>query len=291
MGPVLLLALLILAAALHIFRDRGFAEASKLQITLFILYAMVEPWILRLLDKMLRSKILSGTRPGRALLKAIAKALWFLPHGIVIDHEAAVKLIKAIPDDSHIAIGPCVCKKSIGMREEPYFLDMLIMYGAEIFKKVPPEEYEYRYISKEEAIKLLQEFREHNLVHEAFACFKSKKWLSVICNCGKQYCVPTRGYLVTGEGVYPGPSTAVVDVEKCAGIEKCGVCMKVCTFNAVESSEGKSTVTKRCMGCGLCAYRCPQGARRLVPRSGYNARFLPIEHIYPSNPTQAEQSR
>ena len=80
-----------------------------------------------LIDKMLKSKLLSGTRPGRALLRALAKALWFLPHGVVVEHEAALRLIDSLPEDSHVAIGPCVCKKSIGVREEPYYTDMVIM--------------------------------------------------------------------------------------------------------------------------------------------------------------------
>jgi Pyruvate/2-oxoacid:ferredoxin oxidoreductase delta subunit len=280
MAAELLLAVAPLLAAAHIFSDSGFGEESRFQLWLHAFYAKIEPGVVWLIDKMLKSKLLSGTRPGRAFLKALAKALWFLPHGVVVEHEAALRLIDSLPEDSHIAIGPCVCKKSIGVREEPYYTDMVIMYGAQAYKLAHPEE--YKFISKEEAKELLRQFREHNLIHEVFACFKAKSWAFVICNCDPRYCIPTRSYFVTGEGVYPGPLVARVDAGKCAGTGSCGVCLKVCPFGAVEARDGKSAVrADKCMGCGICVYRCPSKARELVPRESYNPRFLPIEHTHP----------
>lgn len=46
-----------------------------------------------MIDKMLTNRFLSGNRFGRFILKITGKLLWFLPHGIVIDHEAAIRLI------------------------------------------------------------------------------------------------------------------------------------------------------------------------------------------------------
>ena len=269
-----------LLALLHIFAHDGFKEEGKFQLWLHAFYAKIEPGVVWFIDKLLRSRILNGTRPGRALLKALAKMLWFLPHGVVIEHEAALRLIESLPEDSHIAIGPCVCKMGIGVREEPYYTDMVIMYGASAYKLAHPEE--YRFISKEEAKELLKRFRDHNLVHEVYACFRAKSWAFVICNCDVKYCVPTRSYLLVKEGVYPGPLYARVNAEKCLGLDLCGTCRKVCPFGAVYASDGMaSTDPSKCMGCGLCVYRCPQRARELVPRDGYDPKFLPIEHTHP----------
>uniref|UniRef100_A0A7J3X6T7 4Fe-4S dicluster domain-containing protein n=1 Tax=Thermofilum pendens TaxID=2269 RepID=A0A7J3X6T7_THEPE len=279
-AAVLVLVTAPVLAALHIFKDHGYSEESRLQVWLHAFYAKIEPGVVWLIDKLLKNRFLSGTRVGRAILTAIGKALWFLPHGVVVDHEAALRLIDEIPEDSHIAIGPCVCKKGIGARVEPYYTDMVIMYGARAYKLAHPEE--YRFITKEEAKRLLKEFREHNLVHEVFACFKAKSWAFVICNCDARYCIPTRSYILTKEGVYPGPLVARVKEDLCRGVDNCGVCAKICPFGAVTSLDGKSSVDAgKCMGCGLCVYRCPQGARELVPRENYNPRFLPIEHTHP----------
>ncbi len=290
MVPALILVAALIAP-LHIFKDEGFGEESRLQLLLHAFYAKIEPGVVWFTDKLLRSRLLSGTRPGRFVLKLIAKALWFLPHGVVIDHDAALRLIDNLPEDSHIAIGPCLCKIGAGTREEPFYTDMVIMYGAKAYKLAHPNE--YKYISKEEAKDLLRKFREHNLVHEVYACFEARSWAFVVCNCDVRYCIPTRSQLTVREGVYPGPLVAEVRAEKCAGLEECGVCLKVCPFKAVVAAgDGKSSVDPaKCMGCGLCAYRCPQGARGLKPRPGYDPRFLPIhfthpglaEHIKPEN--------
>ncbi|MEM1523307.1 MAG: hypothetical protein QXU69_09775, partial [Thermofilaceae archaeon] len=99
MAPFALL-LPFLLALLHIFTEEGFGEESRLQVWLHAFYAKIEPGVVWLIDKMLKSRLLSGTRVGRAILKAIAKMLWFLPHGVVIEHEAALRLIDSLPEDS-----------------------------------------------------------------------------------------------------------------------------------------------------------------------------------------------
>ncbi|MEM0053424.1 MAG: 4Fe-4S binding protein [Nitrososphaeria archaeon] len=267
----------------HIFQNGSFGEESYLQKKLHTFYAKIEPTVVRIIDRLLKNRLLNSTRPGKFFLKITGKLLWFLPHGVVIEHDAALRLIDSLPENgTHIAIGPCVCKKSIGVKEEPYVTDMVIMYGAEAYKAADPEEYVY--ITKEEAKRLLKEFYDHNLIHEVFACFKAKKWAFVICNCDARYCMPTRSQLIAGEGVYPGPLYAVVDSERCKGIDNCGTCINLCKFNAIIPDENGKACVKldRCMGCGLCAYRCPNQARKLVPRQNYDPKFLPIEHTHPN---------
>ncbi|GEM_PF-806712 len=268
----------------HIFQNGGFGIESTFQRKLHTFYARIEPFVVRTIDKMLKNRFLKGNKIGRSFLKFTGKMLWFLPHGVVIDHEAAIRLIDNIPKDDnlHIAIGPCVCKKAIGVNKEPYVTDMVIMYGAQAYKSAHPEE--YKYISPEEAKALLANFRENNLIHEVFACFKSKSWTFVICNCDANYCIPTRSKLIAGEGVYAGPLYAVVDPEKCEGLEKCGICKNVCPFDAIkEDSSGKAFVIKeKCMGCSLCFFNCPNKARRMIPRENYDPKFLPIEYTHPN---------
>lgn len=273
--------LLVLVSFMHIIEDGKLVKEGRFQKSLHKLYAILEPTILRVLDWMMRSKIIGGNRVGRVFLKGVAMALWFLPHGVVTNYDGLERLLTWLEEhgDTHIAIGPCVCKAALGVKTEPYNTDMTILYGAEIYKEILP--HEYRYISKDEALKLLKEFEKHGLVHTVFACFNSGRWTFVICNCDPKVCVPMRAYFMVKEGIYPGPLIASVDENLCRGVEECGECLKVCPFNAVIEKDGKSYVTNKCMGCGLCIERCPSGARKLVPRSDYKPRILPLDIMYP----------
>jgi len=239
------------------------------------LYARLEPFILRTLDKILRSRFFARNRIGKALLKGLAKILWFLPHGVMIDYNTAKKIIEFIgrTGKGHIAIGPCVCKKALGVNDEPMMTDMTILYGAEIYREISEE---YHEITADEALKLLRKFEEYGLVHEIYACMRSSKWTFVICNCDCRYCVPTKAYLVTGEGIAPGPYKAIVNPEKCRGVRNCGKCIEVCNFNAIEERNGKAFVNDRCMGCGLCVNKCPGSARTLAPRPNYRIHILDL---------------
>ncbi|RLE65786.1 MAG: hypothetical protein DRJ38_03250 [Thermoprotei archaeon] len=263
---------------LHIIKEDGtIVKESKIQKSIHKLYAISEPMILKTMDLLVKSKFFTENRLGRAMFKALAKMLWFLPHGVVINYKVVEKIIRKVAEseNGHIAIGPCVCKKALGVKEEPYITDLTILYGAEIYKEVLEEE--YRELTPEEALKLLKEFEKYGLVHEIFACLNKGTWTFVICNCDPKYCVPTRAYMKVGEGIYPGPYRAVVDPDKCLGIDECGKCLKICSFGAVEERDGKAFVNDKCMGCGLCIDQCSGEARRMIPRENYDAPILKRE--------------
>jgi Pyruvate/2-oxoacid:ferredoxin oxidoreductase delta subunit len=46
---------------------------------------------------------------------------------------------------------------------------------------------------------------------------------------------------------------ATVDEESC---KNCGVCAKVCPFNAVEVNGTTTVIWDKCMGCGVCVGQC-----------------------------------
>ncbi|MCM8900250.1 ATP-binding protein [Caldicoprobacter algeriensis] len=55
-----------------------------------------------------------------------------------------------------------------------------------------------------------------------------------------------------------------VDVQKCTG---CGLCARVCQFNAIAVVRGKVLVFPEiCHYCGACTIACPEGAIKEVPR-------------------------
>jgi len=117
-------------------------------------------------------------------------------------------------------------------------------------------------ITKEEAIKILDECEELGLVHIS-ANFK--EGLNWVCNCCSCCCNPLMTYnnyqlpVINKSNYYP-----VVDHEKCL---PCGKCRNRCQVYACKIVDGKVTIDyELCLGCGLCVTGCPLEAITLKPR-------------------------
>ncbi|HCP60109.1 MAG TPA: heterodisulfide reductase, partial [Dehalococcoidia bacterium] len=66
--------------------------------------------------------------------------------------------------------------------------------------------------------------------------------------------------ILAQEEMKAGGAVCIVDKRKCTG---CGICQKVCPFNAIEieTEEKVAVVTEAlCKGCGICASSCRSGA-------------------------------
>jgi electron transport complex protein RnfB len=120
-----------------------------------------------------------------------------------------------------------------------------------------------RPISKEEALRILDEAEEAGLVHSA-ANYRDQAFY--ICNCCTCCCGVMRGVAEFGipTAIARSDFHAVVDDELCAG---CGDCVERCQFGALSIPDDVCTVDyAHCVGCGLCATACSTGALRLERR-------------------------
>jgi Pyruvate/2-oxoacid:ferredoxin oxidoreductase delta subunit len=131
-----------------------------------------------------------------------------------------------------------------------------------------------RQISREEALRILDESREAGLVHKAFHVkLDIEKDETAICNCCKCCCETFRLYY---EGAAPMQTytsyIARVDEEGCTA---CGICADMCPMEAVEVIDERAVIDgDRCIGCGVCAYHCAAQAIELE-RTGNRAVFVP----------------
>jgi dihydroorotate dehydrogenase (fumarate) len=57
---------------------------------------------------------------------------------------------------------------------------------------------------------------------------------------------------------------AKIDPTKCTS---CGLCERICIYDAIANENGNFGVKRSCQGCGLCADLCPPQAISLTPRN------------------------
>ncbi|MBN1160737.1 MAG: 4Fe-4S dicluster domain-containing protein [Dehalococcoidales bacterium] len=115
-----------------------------------------------------------------------------------------------------------------------------------------------RYLTKEEAFKLLDKAQQDGLVLQP----ENSRAPDTICICCGDCCV-----LLKMLNNHPRPVEmyvtnfyAEVDGELCNG---CGECVAKCQLNAITVDDKARVNLDRCIGCGNCVTLCPQGAVRL----------------------------
>jgi len=74
----------------HLFR------VGPLQYALHRFYAIIEPVLLRVTDFLITRKWITGTLPGRFILKTVSLASHYLPHGLVVTTERAHRFVEYI---------------------------------------------------------------------------------------------------------------------------------------------------------------------------------------------------
>jgi len=126
------------------------------------------------------------------------------------------------------------------------------------------------YISKDEAIELMEDFDKKGYVHTFWMDWQSPA-MGIFCNCEFPTCNALRARRYYGDWynfrLRKAEYVAMKDYDKCIG---CGKCVQRCQFGAITYSpylEKAIFNMKKCAGCGVCRNVCEQGAIKLVPRS------------------------
>lgn len=259
----------------HKVKNGELVKASRFQMTVDTFFARNEPPIIRVLDATTRFFVRVRAKPVLKLLSRLIGLV--LSTGEVVTTERAIDFIDAISalGNTEIAVGPCLCQKALGKRRGTYLKDIMILYGAESYKKAFPQE--YKDTSAEETKALLRKLHQESLVITFFACLRSEGWLYSICGCESEICFPFRAHQAAGSVLYPGPDIVAYESESCVG---CGNCVECCHFGANTMADGRSRVDfSKCYGCGVCITTCNGQARTMAARTGYRHHYYPMQLV------------
>ncbi len=133
-------------------------------------------------------------------------------------------------------------------------------------------------ISREDALKIMEEAENAGLVHKAFhPGSRESSPETSICNCCKD-CCDTFGLWRNGTTPLINSTyhLSVIDKEACTG---CGTCVDWCPTDAIALDDDgiADRQESACIGCGVCARFCPEEAISL--KEGFRRVFIPPPRV------------
>ncbi len=159
----------------------------------------------------------------------------------------------------------CLCRSS--MKCEDYPINYGCLFLGEATLGINPRL--GKRVSKEEALKHLEECREAGLIHLIGRNKLDTQWLGVgpgnklmtICNCCPCCCLWRVSPILNsriGTNIKKMSGVNVKVNDKCIG---CGTCTNgTCFVDAIRMVQDRAVISSECRGCGRCVSVCPQGA-------------------------------
>lgn len=163
-----------------------------------------------------------------------------------------------IDKSEFIAVGDCACRVAAKKCNNP----VEVCLALDSIAKLLVERRIARYITKEEALKILEQCEEAGLVHTTS---NTSDKIGIICNCCPCCCFAL-GAVTRLKDTTSHPISnfyASVNAESC---NACGICEDRCPVEAITVDDVAIVDVGLCIGCGLCASSCPEGAINLNRR-------------------------
>lgn len=182
----------------------------------------------------------------------------------VLQHE---DIRQIIANARSFRVQDCICRREQGLLGNPckHTLKNCVQYSME------EDAFDYfkldgDTISKEEALKIIDEAEKEGLVHTTY---NVKEVIGgFLCNCCSCCCGLMRGLKEFHSPYILAKSSylATIDRESCL---TCGLCKdERCPMDAIiEEDSGCRVLPERCIGCGVCVITCPSESISLVERS------------------------
>ncbi len=177
----------------------------------------------------------------------------------IVPYALARDIVLQHPD--HIVALDCPCRVARAAPCRP--LDVCLIVGepfASFVSEHHPER--TRWITRDDAERILQEEHERGHVHHAFFKDAMLGRFYAICNCCQCCCGAMQAHFSGVPMLASSGYVSVAEEDLCAG---CGDCVDSCQFGALDLYGGRSRVDwDACMGCGVCVDKCSTGALSLV---------------------------
>jgi len=180
------------------------------------------------------------------------------PSETVIPYRQARNIILQNPES--IALGECACRAATEDSCLPEGQkDVCLFVGDPHASFIGEFNENFRKISQDQAVAVIEEAHEKNFVHCAYFKKDVGRRFVAICNCCACCCQGMKAWNLFG-GAIPvlAPSGYLSEIgEDC---NDCGLCAEACGFDAIKLDEDTDhyTVDKdKCMGCAVCEDVCP----------------------------------
>jgi electron transport complex protein RnfB len=210
--------------------------------------------------------------PGPALQRVIPVEQSVDADIELLPYERASELLDGAKS---FGIRECICRKQKALLGEPCEYPRMNCLSFAPVEGAFAHEPHVTAVSKEEALRVLQEAEDAGLIHSVY---NQQEGAFYICNCCPCCCGIMRGVVEFGNAHALAHSDfrATVDAEACSGCEDC---VDRCHFGALSVPDDICVVDPiRCMGCGLCASTCPSDALRLLRRAAEEHAAPPVDH-------------
>jgi Fe-S-cluster-containing hydrogenase component 2 len=156
-----------------------------------------------------------------------------------------------------IAVANCICRMQQGLLEKACEKPLEVCFQFGSHAQFYVDKGMARFISKDEALEIIQKCDEDGLVPQPFIAQDA----GGLCNCCGDCCGILRAIKMDpkpAEKVFTN-YYAAVDPDACSACETCG---DRCQMEAIRLADNNAAVVDRdrCIGCGLCVTTCPCGA-------------------------------
>ncbi len=180
--------------------------------------------------------------------------------------------VKTLVEKSHrVSVMDCACRTHMkihndGVPVNDYPVNVCMNFNT--FADYCIEQGFGRELTKDEALKTLTGAAEAGLVHTTQNITEKT---SFICNCDRDCCIMLRGIRQFDNPGMVATSNFLPEYTK-ENCIFCLNCIEICPMEIIElvdeDSEDQriSINTDRCIGCGVCAYNCPEGALSMVKK-------------------------